>query len=99
MCPGCALEGLLAVLSATSHSGPDRCWNTCRGLVRPPDSDIDSDAIIAETVLRAADNYRPGPATWDWQLNLLHYARTSWRPDEVDEFRADVEVIVRGDED
>jgi hypothetical protein len=61
---------------------------------------VDSDAIIAETILRAADNHRPGrPTTWDWQLNRLHYARTSpWRPDELG-LRADVERITRGEDE
>jgi hypothetical protein len=37
--------------------------------------------VIAEHVWRPADNYRPGPATWDWRLNVLGYERTSrWDP-------------------
>jgi hypothetical protein len=45
-----------------------------------------------------AGTYAPGPATWDWRLNVLGYARTSpWSRDELG-FRTDVEPIFRYDD-
>jgi hypothetical protein len=38
---------------------------------------VDQTAVIAEHVWRPADNYRTGPATWDWRRNVLDYDRTS----------------------
>jgi hypothetical protein len=44
----------------------------------------DDTAVVAEHVWRPVGNYRPGPATWDWQLNVLGYTRISaWQPDEL----------------
>jgi hypothetical protein len=58
---------------------------------------VDDTSVIAETTWRPTDNYRPGPATWDWRLNVLGYARTSpWAPDELG-FAADVKRIFRDD--
>ncbi|HET6919382.1 MAG TPA: hypothetical protein VFI46_07950 [Jiangellaceae bacterium] len=52
----------------------------------------------AETTWRPADMYRPGPATWDWRLNVLGFARVEpWQPDELG-FRADVKRIFRDDD-
>ena len=56
---------------------------------------VDESGVIAEHVWRPSDNYRPGPATWDWRLNLLGYARTTrWERGEAG-FSADVEPITR----
>jgi hypothetical protein len=47
---------------------------------------------------RPADNYQPGPATWDWRLHALGCERTAARqPDELG-FRADVKRIFRDDD-
>jgi hypothetical protein len=55
----------------------------------------DGTAVVAEATWRASDNYRPGPATWDWQLNMLGYARISaWQPDALG-FGCNVERITR----
>jgi hypothetical protein len=57
---------------------------------------VDDTSTLAKHVWRPADNYRPGPATWDWRLHALGYDRTSaWQPDELG-FRADVKRITRG---
>jgi hypothetical protein len=60
---------------------------------------VEDDTVVAETVLRPAGQYRPGPSNWDHQVNLLHYARTSpWRPDQLGGFTATVKVIFRADD-
>jgi hypothetical protein len=38
---------------------------------------VDDTSVIAETTWRPADNYQPGPATWDWRL---HASATSAPP-------------------
>jgi hypothetical protein len=59
---------------------------------------IDDTSVIA-TTWRPADNYQPGPATWDWRLNVLGYTRISaWRPDEFG-FGYEVQTITRGNVD
>jgi hypothetical protein len=51
--------------------------------------------VIAETTWRPSDNYRPGPAIWDWRPHALGYDRTSaWQPDEL-WFSTDVKRITR----
>jgi hypothetical protein len=56
---------------------------------------VDDTSVIAETTWRPSDNYRPGPATWDWRLHALGYERRSpWRPDEFG-FGCEVERIAR----
>ena len=56
---------------------------------------VDGDAVVAEQVWRPGDNYRPGPATWDWRLNVLGYARSSaWQLDALG-FGCNVERITR----
>jgi hypothetical protein len=73
-----------------------------RGLVTfPPGLDetriavVEDTAVIAEHVWRPDDNYRPGPAIWDWRLHALGYDRTSaWQPDELG-FSTDVKRITR----
>jgi hypothetical protein len=43
---------------------------------------VDDTSVIAETTWRPADNYQPGPATWDWRLHALGCERTAaWQPD------------------
>jgi hypothetical protein len=53
--------------------------------------------VIAETTWRPADNYQPGPATWDWALHRLGYDRRSpWQPEPLG-FGYEVERITRGE--
>jgi hypothetical protein len=55
----------------------------------------DGDVRAAETTWRATGTYQPGPAHWDWQLNVLGFVRTTrWEPDGLG-FRCAVERIVR----
>jgi hypothetical protein len=56
---------------------------------------VDGTAVLVEKTWRPSDNYRPGPATWDWQLNVLGYTRTSpWALDELG-FAAGAEPVTR----
>jgi hypothetical protein len=56
---------------------------------------VDDTGVIAETTWRPADNYRPGPATWDWALHRLGYDRRSaWQPEPLG-FGCEVERITR----
>jgi hypothetical protein len=44
---------------------------------------VDDTSVIAESTWPPAENYQPGPATWDWRLHRLGYDRTGpWQPDE-----------------
>ncbi len=59
---------------------------------------FDGDVLAAETTWRASDNYRPGPANWDWQLNMLSYARTTRREPDGGGFGCNCRAIFRYDE-
>jgi hypothetical protein len=84
---------------------PENLPTYCAVVSFPPGLDetrlavVDDVSTLAETTLRPSDNYRPGPATWDYQLHSLGWARTSpWQPDELG-FRADVKRITRGEDE